>query len=158
MPAPSPRGSCPWSYGARPPESGQSARLPYPLHDWGTIYGPIGSNLTATLLAGLGHVGRTAKDWDVLDLRWVDCEGIDGGRTALALQCKRLHATRSVWASSSQINLSGSWADYWSGRTSRWRNNVRRSEKKLAARGEISYVRYRPEAPPAMTAILAGPV
>ncbi len=46
--------------------------LTYPLHDWGSFYGPIGPNPTATLIAGLGHVRRTRADWDLLDLRWVD--------------------------------------------------------------------------------------
>ena len=53
----------------------------YPLHDWGSFYGPIGPNPTATLLAGLGHIGRTSRDWDVLDLRWIDEEMADRGRT-----------------------------------------------------------------------------
>ena len=30
--------------------------LTYPLHDWGSYYGPIGPHPSATLLAGLGYV------------------------------------------------------------------------------------------------------
>ena len=36
--------------------------LTYPLHDWGTFYGPIGPNPTATLLAGFApHQRRAAQ-------------------------------------------------------------------------------------------------
>jgi CelD/BcsL family acetyltransferase involved in cellulose biosynthesis len=40
--------------------------------------------------------------------------------------------------------LDGDWNSYWASRTSKWRNNVRRSEKALARQGAIEYVRYRP--------------
>lgn len=60
---------------------GRVRTLTYPLHDWGTFYGPIGPNPTATLLAGLRHVRRTPRNWDMLDLRWVDVDGCDRGRT-----------------------------------------------------------------------------
>src|SRR5258708_5312422 len=43
---------------------GAARVLTYPLDDWGSFYGPIGPYPTATLLAGLGHVRRTRRDWD----------------------------------------------------------------------------------------------
>ena len=46
--------------------------LTYPLDDWGSFYGPIGPEPTATLIAGLGHVRRTDVDWDLIELPWVD--------------------------------------------------------------------------------------
>jgi CelD/BcsL family acetyltransferase involved in cellulose biosynthesis len=42
------------------------------------------------------------------------------------------------------IDLAGSWDDYWAARTSRWRNNVRRSEKLLDRQGAVEHVRHRP--------------
>ena len=44
--------------------------LTYPLHDWGSFYGPIGPEPAATLAAAMGHIRRTARDWDLIDLRW----------------------------------------------------------------------------------------
>ena len=32
--------------------------LTYPLHDWGSFYGPIGPNATATLQAGMRYLAR----------------------------------------------------------------------------------------------------
>lgn len=117
--------------------------LTYPLHDWGTIFGPIGSNPTATLLAALGHLQRTPRDWDMLDLRWVH-PSLDRGRTAAAMRTKRWTPIEGKWATTAQISLAGSWNDYWMSRTSRWRNNVRRSEKKLESYGPVRHLRYRP--------------
>lgn len=120
--------------------------LNYPLHDWGSFYGPIGPNPTATLLAGLGHLRRTKRDWDVLDLRWIDEDGADRGRTHRALEVKGFSAYRNEWAESAVIDLAaaGDWESYWAGRTSKWRTNVRRNEKRLAEMGEVRHVRYRP--------------
>lgn len=44
--------------------------LTYPLHNWGSFYGPIGPEPTAVLQAGLEHIHRTRRDWDVIELRW----------------------------------------------------------------------------------------
>ena len=66
--------------------------LTYPLADWGSFYGPIGPNPTATLIAGLGHVRRTEADWDLIDLRWIDGpEACD--RTLRAMEIRGFSAT-----------------------------------------------------------------
>jgi CelD/BcsL family acetyltransferase involved in cellulose biosynthesis len=117
--------------------------LTYPLHDWGTFYGPIGPNPTATLIAGLGHVRRQRYAGDLIDFRWVDAE-VDHGRTVAAMRAQGMLSVTDTWSTAAEIRLEGTWEHYWAARTSRWRNNVRRSEKKLAERGEIEYVRYRP--------------
>jgi CelD/BcsL family acetyltransferase involved in cellulose biosynthesis len=118
--------------------------LTYPLHDWGTFFGPIGSQPTATLLAGLDHVRRTHRDWDMIDLRWVHRDGADAGRTSHAMQSLGLDAYQQRWNEASIVDLRSTWDDYWASLDSRWRNNVRRAEKKLAAHGPIEFIRYRP--------------
>jgi CelD/BcsL family acetyltransferase involved in cellulose biosynthesis len=121
--------------------------LTYPLDEWGSFYGPIGSQTAATLTAALNHIRRTRRDWDVMELPWVDSEGDDRGETAQALENAGFQATRETWQTSALIDLTvhGTWENYWASRQSHWRNNVRRSEKKLAARGKVTYVRYRSE-------------
>jgi len=118
--------------------------LSYPLGDWGTFYGPIGPNPTATLAVGLAHIRRTRRDWDMIDLRWVDQSGCDHGRTPAALRSNGFQATADVWTRVALIDTSGSWNDYWMGHGDRWRNKVRRSRSKLAELGQIKFVRYRP--------------
>ena len=120
--------------------------LTYPLDDWGSFYGPIGANPTWALSSALDHIRRTERDWDLLELPWVDVLGSDGGCTLRAFQQVKMPVSVEAWQTAALVDLSafGSWPSYWATRTSRWRNNVRRSEKKLGETGDVSYVRYRP--------------
>jgi CelD/BcsL family acetyltransferase involved in cellulose biosynthesis len=118
--------------------------LTYPLHDWGSFYAPIGSEPTATLLAGLAHIKRTPRDWDLLDLRWVDKRGTDRGRTQRAMAALGFEPHERPWDCAAMISLSGTWDEYWASRQSHWRTNVRRSQRKVAALGAVEHVRYRP--------------
>lgn len=118
--------------------------LTYPLHDWGTFYGPIGPNPTATLTAGLRHVRQTPRDWDLLDLRWVDRDGWDHGRTEMAMRRVGFHPRRQPWDQAAVVDVQGPWEDYWSSRTAKWRLNVRSCHRRLALRGKATLLRYRP--------------
>jgi CelD/BcsL family acetyltransferase involved in cellulose biosynthesis len=120
--------------------------LTYPLDGWGCTYGPIGPNPMATLAAGLAHVRGTPRNWDLVELPWVDVAGIDEGRTAAALEVAGLSTQVEPWETGAVVDLAsyGTWDAYWASRRSRWRNNVRRAEKKLRQRGHVSYLRYRP--------------
>jgi len=118
--------------------------LTYPLHGWGTFYGPIGPNPAATLTAGLQHVRQTSRDWDMIDLRWVDLEGYDRGRTEGAMRRAGFHPRTQGWDRAPVIDMQGSWEQYWSSRTKKWRHNVRRLGRRLAERGEVSFLRFRP--------------
>jgi CelD/BcsL family acetyltransferase involved in cellulose biosynthesis len=117
--------------------------LTYPLNDWGSHYGPIGGQPAATLLAALVHLKQTRRDWDLLDLRWIDGE-TDRGRTRRALELAGFPAHPGVWDSSCVLDLPDSWEAYFATLTSKFRNNIRRAEKKLAELGEVELERYRP--------------
>jgi CelD/BcsL family acetyltransferase involved in cellulose biosynthesis len=125
---------------------GSLAVLTYPLDDWGSFYGPVGSQTSAILQAALTHVRSTPRDWDLIELPWVDAHGSDQGRTAAALAGALLPASVEEQQPSALIELASfaNWQAYWSSRTSRWRNNVRRSQRKLAERGQVTHLRYRP--------------
>jgi hypothetical protein len=120
--------------------------LTYPLDNWGSFYGPIGPDPTAVLVAGLGHIRGTRRDWDVVELPWVDALGSDQGRTPLAMKRAGFLAYGELRQTSALVDLAaeGGWDAYWASRTSHWRTNVRRSKKKLAERGTVAHVRYRP--------------
>lgn len=118
--------------------------LTYPLEGWGSFYGPIGSDVTATLLAGLGHLRRSQRDWDLLDLRWVDRHGRDFGRTQRALEAVGFQPHRQPWTQVSLVDLAGSWEEYWQSRPRKWRRNVRWNERRLTEQGELRLVRHRP--------------
>ncbi|HTQ40852.1 MAG TPA: GNAT family N-acetyltransferase [Pirellulales bacterium] len=118
--------------------------LGYPLAGWGSFYGPIGPHPAATLRAGLQHIRHTARDWDLLDLRWVDADEVDEGQTPQAMQVAGFKFESQVWHFSAQIELQDGWEKYWAGRKSIWRSNLRRCERLLTERGKLEYLRYRP--------------
>ncbi|MCE9556299.1 MAG: GNAT family N-acetyltransferase [Planctomycetes bacterium] len=118
--------------------------LGYPLSDWGSLFGPIGPDAEATLAAGLEHVRGTPRDWDVLDLCWVDRDHTDAGLTQRMMARTGLPAREMLHATTAQVELGGDWVQYWASRKSHWRTNVRRSEKRLAAQGTVRHVRFRP--------------
>jgi len=119
--------------------------LTYPLHDWASFYGPIGSDATITLRAAMRHLRRSARDWDLLEMRWVNNERVDHRRTELAMQAAGFAVQKSAMTQSGIVDLSGGWEEYWGGLPSHWRTNVHRSAERLAARGAVKYVRYRPQ-------------
>jgi CelD/BcsL family acetyltransferase involved in cellulose biosynthesis len=118
--------------------------LTYPLSSWGSFYGPIGPNTEQILEAGLNHIRRTPKDWDVLELRFVDAEGTDGGATERAMKAVGLSAYRTIQGVSSLIDMKGTWDDYFAARTKRWRKNFHDWERRLHKQGGFQFERYRP--------------
>ncbi|MCC7085267.1 MAG: GNAT family N-acetyltransferase [Pirellulales bacterium] len=117
--------------------------LTYPLHGWGTFYGPIGPDPTATLEAGLKHLRQTPRDWDLLELRWAARGGI-GDAIVQSLNTAGFDYVTSRGHAAAQVELIRGWETYWRSRKSHWRNNVRRSVRQLSTCGEIEHVRYRP--------------
>jgi len=118
--------------------------LTFPLDYWSTFYGPIGPEPTAALSTAMIHVEQTDRDWDLIDLRWIDRDGCDARR---ALSDRRLTGWKPrerLGEQAAMIDLSDSWESYWSSRGHRWRNNVGRCERKLAALGEVTFHRFRP--------------
>lgn len=118
--------------------------LTFPLHDWGSFYGPIGQNPAATLNAGLQHVRRTTRDWDLIELRWIDSADADSGQTERAMREAGFPPYKSLWNWTAMIDLAGGWERYFAGRPHKWRGNLRRAERRLAEQGRVQFVRYRP--------------
>ena len=117
--------------------------LTYPLHDWGDSYGPIGPRPGVVLAAGLDHVRRTRRDWDVVELRWL--AGQDHAEIAQkAFQMAGLQCYRTTWYETAVIDVAGTWEQYLAAHTSKWRNNLRRWERRINQLGQIRYLRFRP--------------
>jgi CelD/BcsL family acetyltransferase involved in cellulose biosynthesis len=120
--------------------------LTYPLDHWGSFYGPIGAAHSEILAAGLEYLNSTGIEADMFELRWLgnDPEECD---TVEQLLSSTGHAPlRSEYEPTAIIDLSETWDDYLAARKSKWRSNLRRSQRLLGELGEITYVRHRPEA------------
>jgi CelD/BcsL family acetyltransferase involved in cellulose biosynthesis len=123
--------------------------LTYPLANWGSYFGPIGPDANQTLSAGLGHLRRTRRDWQALELRWVHPEDEAMSTTETALRANGFQAYKTIWDRTAVVELSGDWESYFAAKGSKWRNNYRRWLRRLNEKGEVKYVRYRPGGEPA---------
>lgn len=117
--------------------------LTYPLHDWGSFYGPIGHQPAATLTAAMLHLRATRRDWDLLDLRWID-EETDRGRSRRAMTAAGFSVRSSVWDATCLVDLPSTWEEYFARLSSKVRSNIRRAERRLAEQGAAAFERYRP--------------
>jgi CelD/BcsL family acetyltransferase involved in cellulose biosynthesis len=118
--------------------------LTFPLHDWGSFYGPIGLEPRPTLAAGLEHIHRTRRDWDIFELRWQGAPDTKPAETQQAMLAAGFQAYATVWDRVAVAELTGTWDAYWSSRKGAWRRRFRHTERALSEQGEVSYLRYRP--------------
>jgi CelD/BcsL family acetyltransferase involved in cellulose biosynthesis len=116
--------------------------LTFPLHDWGSFYGPIGPQPEPTLRAGLEHVRNTHRDWDILELRWQGAGDPFGTRQAMLGAGFQAYPT--VWNRAAVVDLDGTWQSYWTTRKGAWLRRFRHAQRKLAEQGDVSHVHYRP--------------
>lgn len=127
-----------------PTKVGSLRCLTYPFKFWGSFYGPIGPNPYDTLVAGLKHICQTPRDWDVLELRYIHPIDREQRITEKAMQQVGLQTYRSLMKNTTIIDLKGTWETYLASHTSKWRNNLKRWQRKLEENGVIKYIRYRP--------------
>jgi CelD/BcsL family acetyltransferase involved in cellulose biosynthesis len=123
---------------------GRIRMLTYPLHDWGSYYGPIGPDPQSTLAAGLRHIGETRRNWDTVDLRWVGASGTDPADTQHAMRDTGFQSYKTIWNVTATIDFDGTWEEYLAARPRKWRNNYRRWKRRINQQGEVTHVRYRP--------------
>lgn len=121
--------------------------LTYPLDDWGTFYGAISADPSFALNAAIRHVAETPRDWDFIDLRWVD----DGGPELMAAG-EALRAAGYSFRARPRMEvricrLTAGWDAYVASRSRNWRREMRRHHEQLEETGgEVKLVRYRPAA------------
>jgi CelD/BcsL family acetyltransferase involved in cellulose biosynthesis len=118
--------------------------LTYALDYWSETYGPIGPDREATLSAGLEHLGRTPRDWHFIELPSVDAL-VDAGCTKRALDAAGFRAICDRVDENAVVELTAfnSWNEYCAAHSSKWRNDIKRQEKKLAREGRVTYLRCR---------------
>jgi CelD/BcsL family acetyltransferase involved in cellulose biosynthesis len=118
--------------------------LTYPLANWGSHFGPIGPRPEETLSAGLAHVRLAKRDWDFVELRFVRQADIEQGWTRQAMRRVGWQAYRTRWGETAVVDLAGTWDQWLAARGSKWRNNYKRWQRRLADRGAVEYQRFRP--------------
>ncbi len=126
--------------------------LTYPLDGWGASYGPLGDCQAATLLLAMQHIKQSPRDWDMIDLPWIDHRGLDRGRTARAMNTMGLACTSSEDNVNSYLDLSQGWEAYLASRCSKIRREFRVALRRFgddhctenSSESKAEYVRHRP--------------
>lgn len=118
--------------------------LTYPLNDWGSFYSPIGPEPGETLVAGLAHVFRTSRDWDLVELRWLMRGSPLAECSERALRQRGFQAYERQRDKTSLIHLPEKWDDYFTSLSKNFREKHRRNQRRLSAEGEVTYFSYRP--------------
>lgn len=119
--------------------------LTYPLDGWGMWYSPIGGAHAATLSLAMRHIATTPRDWDQIDLPWVDQEGADRGRTVQAMEAAGMNCVATTNESTSIIDHNADWETYFSGLSSKARHETRRHIRRVEELGDVEYVHHRPK-------------
>jgi hypothetical protein len=127
-----------------PSKIGSLRVLTYPLHAWGSFYGPIGPDPAVTLTEGLKHIQHTERDWDFLELRWLGAEGTNPAQTQRALLTNGFQAYLTPLDRTAVVDLSDTWDSYWASRKGAWLRRFHHAERVLSEQGDVTYVRYRP--------------
>jgi CelD/BcsL family acetyltransferase involved in cellulose biosynthesis len=118
--------------------------LTYPLDNWGTCYGPIGPNPSATMLAAMQHIRRTPRDWDMIELRWVADDATHGGKSARALRVAGLLTEKKEYQTVSIVDLPGDWEVFLKSKSRSLRNQFRRQLRHAFDEQGAEFVRHRP--------------
>ena len=119
--------------------------LTYPIDDWGTWYGPIGPNPSASLFMAMKHLQETPRDWDMLDLRWACVDEESSNTTQRALRAADWQAEQLDYQETSIVQFEGNdWESYRSGLSKKWRHEMGRAQRGLERDYEISFERHRP--------------
>jgi CelD/BcsL family acetyltransferase involved in cellulose biosynthesis len=116
--------------------------LTYPLHDWGSLYGPIGPDPQAGLAAALEHVQQSERDWEMLDLRWIPSGQLAG--MTQAARSAGFSVRSGTWARTALVEFADGWEAYFARCSGKFRNHVRRCEKRAASLGKVVFERFRP--------------
>jgi CelD/BcsL family acetyltransferase involved in cellulose biosynthesis len=143
-----PRGILPLVVRPEATRAGRLRVLTFPLHAWGSFYGPVTSDPEGTLAAGLEHIQQTPRDWDLFELRWQGAPNTDPALARRAMHAAGFQAYATVWDQTAIVEMDGPWESYWSSRKGAWLRRFRHAEEKLSEQGEVSHVRYRPRGRP----------
>lgn len=126
----------------QPARLGTVRVLAYPTVPPHCFSGPLGPNPTATLSAALGHLARTPRDWDVLELE--SNARIDRSRTARAMQAAGFQAKQNVVRHVATVDTSGTWIGFLGKLPSALSDSLRHCENTLQQFGNVVAQRLRP--------------
>jgi CelD/BcsL family acetyltransferase involved in cellulose biosynthesis len=141
-----PIGIVPWCVRHEPRRLGSVRVLTYPLNDWGTFYGPIGPAPRETMCAAFAHVAATPRDWDLIDLRWVDEAAYEFVTIGEALREQGYDYRVRPRMIVRLCRFADGWDAYLKSRSRNWRRKMKHDIDALQKAGDVQLLRHRPAA------------
>jgi CelD/BcsL family acetyltransferase involved in cellulose biosynthesis len=121
--------------------------LTYPLDDWGVFFAPLGPEPQVALAAAIKHVAATPRDWDLIDLRWVDEAAPEFMAAGEALRDAGLTFIARPRMEARICRMTDGWDAYQRSRSRNWRREMKKNLEVLEQNGgEVQHIRYRPTA------------
>ena len=120
--------------------------LTYPLDDWATFYGPISAQPQVVIRAALRHILKTPRDWDLVDLRYVDQAAVEYMTIGETLRADETRVFVRPRMEVRFCSMADGWEAYANSRSRNWRRQMRRDVEMLEKHGAVELVRYRPAA------------
>lgn len=122
---------------------GEVRMLTYPLDGWGVRFGPVGPNSAATLSGALKHIASSKRNWDFVDLKYVDREMEDKLRTPNGFRLAGLNVLERQWSRHAIVNLD-EFSTFKECVSEKAYNEFQKSNQRLSGSGNsIQYMRYR---------------
>jgi CelD/BcsL family acetyltransferase involved in cellulose biosynthesis len=118
--------------------------LGYPLDDWGTSFGPIGSNRAVAMLAAMQHLRHADRDWDLMELRWTSSPWSDDARAARSMRVVGMFTEQQTHQTTSVVDFKGDWASYLAAKSRKTRHEIRRVLRRTFEKENVTYIRHRP--------------
>ena len=126
-----------------PTSLGEIACLTWPTDDWGSFYGPVTADPTFVLIHALQYLRWAPRDWDVLELRNVDLDGLDRGRTKTAIEACSMTSHESVWDEAAIVELNRAKGEFTASLPKFQRQKLARTASRLEQRGPLEFVHCR---------------
>ncbi|MCA9220810.1 MAG: GNAT family N-acetyltransferase [Planctomycetales bacterium] len=123
--------------------AGNVRTLTYPLHGWGSFYGPIGREPGSTMHSVVRHLQTSRRDWDLLDLRWQRLDA-DLNHTPRALRAADWSPLCGEWSRVAMVDLPGDWDEYLATRGTKIRGEIRRNLRRVEEQPGVTFERIRP--------------
>jgi CelD/BcsL family acetyltransferase involved in cellulose biosynthesis len=140
-----PLGIVPWCVRSEPRRVGVVRVLTYPLDDWGTFYGPLGPQPRETMRAAFNHLAMTPRDWDLIDLRWVDESAPEFITIGEALREQEFDYRARPRMEVRFCRFNVGWDAYCRSRSRNWRRKMRHDIEVLEEAGQVELLRHRPD-------------
>jgi len=123
---------------------GKLRYLTFPLDDWGSQYGPIGTNAESFLPDVLEYIFQSARNWEIFELRCLHSEDATNEVLSAFKQVNQT-AYASPWDETAIIDLDGTYEEYLKSKNKSFRKSLKQNEKRCFQAGNVQLIRYRPK-------------